>query len=225
MTALENVAVPLELAGAADAFDRAAAELEAVGLGAARRPLPGAAVGRRAAAGGAGPRGWRRGRRSCWPTSRPAISTAPPAPASSTCCSAWSSGTARRWSWSPMMPALAARCARVVRLRDGHLAEPALARSRGMMLALRFAPARNCAAASPGSGCSSPAWRWASPPSPRWARCAKRSTTGLAREGAALLGGDAEIELTYRFASARRAGLDGRRRAGCRKWSTSARWR
>lgn len=33
MTALENVAVPLELAGEADAFDRARAELEAVGLG------------------------------------------------------------------------------------------------------------------------------------------------------------------------------------------------
>ena len=33
MTALENVAVPLELSGAADAFDRARAELEAVGLG------------------------------------------------------------------------------------------------------------------------------------------------------------------------------------------------
>jgi putative ABC transport system ATP-binding protein len=33
MTALENVAVPLELAGAADAFARAEAELEAVGLG------------------------------------------------------------------------------------------------------------------------------------------------------------------------------------------------
>ena len=33
MTALENVATPLELAGAADAFDRAAEELEAVGLG------------------------------------------------------------------------------------------------------------------------------------------------------------------------------------------------
>jgi putative ABC transport system ATP-binding protein len=32
MTALENVAVPLELAGAVDAFARAAAELEAVGL-------------------------------------------------------------------------------------------------------------------------------------------------------------------------------------------------
>jgi putative ABC transport system ATP-binding protein len=34
MTALENVAVPLELAGLTDAFDRAAAELQAVGLGA-----------------------------------------------------------------------------------------------------------------------------------------------------------------------------------------------
>jgi putative ABC transport system ATP-binding protein len=33
MTALENVAVPLELAGAEDAFDCAARELEAVGLG------------------------------------------------------------------------------------------------------------------------------------------------------------------------------------------------
>ncbi len=33
MTALENVALPLELAGAHDAFARAAAELEAVGLG------------------------------------------------------------------------------------------------------------------------------------------------------------------------------------------------
>ena len=33
MTALENVATPLELAGHKDAFDRATAELEAVGLG------------------------------------------------------------------------------------------------------------------------------------------------------------------------------------------------
>src|SRR6202162_1496036 len=40
MTALENVAVPLELAGARDAFDRAAAELEAVGLGGGVRHCP-----------------------------------------------------------------------------------------------------------------------------------------------------------------------------------------
>jgi len=40
MTALENVAVPLELSGTADAFDRAAQELEAVGLGHRLRHYP-----------------------------------------------------------------------------------------------------------------------------------------------------------------------------------------
>jgi putative ABC transport system ATP-binding protein len=41
MTALENVATPLELAGHADAFERAAAELEAVGLAGRARHYPG----------------------------------------------------------------------------------------------------------------------------------------------------------------------------------------
>ncbi len=40
MTALENVAVPLELAGIKDAFARAEAELEAVGLAARRHHYP-----------------------------------------------------------------------------------------------------------------------------------------------------------------------------------------
>ncbi|KAF0115237.1 MAG: putative ABC transport system ATP-binding protein [Rhodobacteraceae bacterium] len=40
MTALENVALPLELAGAADAFARAEAELTAVGLGARMHHYP-----------------------------------------------------------------------------------------------------------------------------------------------------------------------------------------
>jgi len=40
MTALENVAVPLELAGASDAFGRAMSELEAVGLGARTAHYP-----------------------------------------------------------------------------------------------------------------------------------------------------------------------------------------
>jgi putative ABC transport system ATP-binding protein len=40
MTALENVATPLELAGHADAFDRAEAELEAVGLAARAHHYP-----------------------------------------------------------------------------------------------------------------------------------------------------------------------------------------
>jgi len=41
MTALENVAAPLELAGRADAFDRARAELRAVGLGERLSHYPG----------------------------------------------------------------------------------------------------------------------------------------------------------------------------------------
>jgi putative ABC transport system ATP-binding protein len=41
MTALENVAVPMEFAGRADAFDRAAAELAAVGLGERLQHYPG----------------------------------------------------------------------------------------------------------------------------------------------------------------------------------------
>jgi putative ABC transport system ATP-binding protein len=41
MTALENVAVPLELGGVADAFPRARAELEAVGLGERLSHYPG----------------------------------------------------------------------------------------------------------------------------------------------------------------------------------------
>ena len=41
MTALENVAVPMELAGLPDAFDRAAAELRAVGLAARMDHYPG----------------------------------------------------------------------------------------------------------------------------------------------------------------------------------------
>ena len=40
MTALENVALPLEIAGAADAFERAEAELAAVGLAARRHHYP-----------------------------------------------------------------------------------------------------------------------------------------------------------------------------------------
>ena len=40
MTALENVAIPMEIAGLPDAFDRAEAELEAVGLAARRHHYP-----------------------------------------------------------------------------------------------------------------------------------------------------------------------------------------
>ena len=56
MTALENVAAPLELAGAGDAFDRARGRTRADGSRRPPRPLSGAAFGRRAAARRAGAR-------------------------------------------------------------------------------------------------------------------------------------------------------------------------
>ncbi len=52
LTARENVAIPMELAGADDAFARAEAELQAVGLGHRLEPLSGPALGRRTAARG-----------------------------------------------------------------------------------------------------------------------------------------------------------------------------
>ena len=54
MTALENVAAPLELAGAPDAFERAESRPRGGGSQRPHRPLSGAALGRRAAARGAG---------------------------------------------------------------------------------------------------------------------------------------------------------------------------
>ena len=87
MTALENVAIPLELGGGRDAFAAAEAALERVGLGHRVGHYPGelsggeqqrVAIARAFVA--AAPR-------CCSPTSRPAISTAPPAGSSSIACS------------------------------------------------------------------------------------------------------------------------------------------
>ena len=80
MTALENVAVPLELAGEPGAMSRAADSLRAVGLGHRLAHLPGQLSGgeqqrvaiARAVVG-------RPGRGCCWPTSRRATWTARPA--------------------------------------------------------------------------------------------------------------------------------------------------
>ncbi len=121
MTALENVALPLEFAGKADAFDIARALLDEVGLVAPHRSFSGPALGRRAAARGARPRARALARRSCWPTSRPAISTARPASTSSTCCSTCSSRRQATLILVTHDTSLAERCGRVVRMADGRI--------------------------------------------------------------------------------------------------------
>ena len=119
MTALENVAVPLELAGIADAHERAARELAAVGLGervtTIRPSCPAAS-----SSAWRWPARWRPIRPSWSPTSRPAISTRPPAADHRPAVRR----PRERGTTLVLVThdaALAARCDRVVRLRSGRI--------------------------------------------------------------------------------------------------------
>ena len=96
MTALQNVAVPMELAGRRDADEMAATALRRSGSATARRIFP---TRCRAASSSALPLPVpsRRGRAFFWPTSRQAIWTAAPARRSSPPCSRQQNPPARRW--------------------------------------------------------------------------------------------------------------------------------
>ena len=98
MTALENVALPLELAGAADAFARAQAELTAVGLGHRDATITPARCPAASSSAWPWPAPPCPAPRSFWPMSRPATLTASTARRSWTCSSACATATARRWS-------------------------------------------------------------------------------------------------------------------------------
>ncbi|EEW25288.1 ABC transporter related protein [Rhodobacter ferrooxidans] len=126
MTALENVAVPLELAGVADAFARAEAELRAVGLGARIDHYPSQMSGgeqqRVALARAAAP--------------RPAILLADEPTgnldgANGAAIMDLLFGLRDRHGATLVLvthaPELAARCDRVVRLADGHIVAEELA--------------------------------------------------------------------------------------------------
>ena len=128
MTALENVATPLELAGHRDAFDRAGAELEAVGLGHRAGHYPGQMSGgeqqRVALARASAP--------------RPAILLADEPTgnldeANGAAIVDLLFGLRDRHGATLVMVThaleLARRCDRVIRLRDGRIEPPATARS------------------------------------------------------------------------------------------------
>ncbi|MFN3282080.1 MAG: ABC transporter ATP-binding protein [Tabrizicola sp.] len=128
MTALENVALPLELAGAGDAFDRAEAELAAVGLAARMHHYPSQMSGgeqqRVALARAAAP--------------RPAILLADEPTgnldgANGQAIMDLLFGLRDRHGATLVLvthaPELAARCDRVIRLADGRLVPEAVARA------------------------------------------------------------------------------------------------
>ncbi|MFN3992522.1 MAG: ABC transporter ATP-binding protein [Tabrizicola flagellatus] len=128
MTALENVALPLELAGAGDAFDRAEAELTAVGLAARMHHYPSQMSGgeqqRVALARAAAP--------------RPAILLADEPTgnldgANGQAIMDLLFGLRDRHGATLVLvthaPELAARCDRVIRLADGRLAPETVARA------------------------------------------------------------------------------------------------
>ncbi|EAQ44322.1 ABC transporter, ATP-binding protein [Roseobacter sp. MED193] len=126
MTALENVATPLELSGRSDAFEVAQAELEAVGLGHRSGHFPAQLSGgeqqRVALARALAP--------------RPAILLADEPTgnldeANGAAVMDLLFGLRDRYGATLIMvthaPELAKRCDRVIRLRDGQLADPAVA--------------------------------------------------------------------------------------------------
>ena len=121
MTALENVAVPLELAGAADALERAAGGTEG---GRAWRPRPIIIPANCPAASSSAwrwPAPWRRGRRSCSPTNPPAISTAPMATAIADLLFALNAERGATLFLVTHEENLARRCQRMVRLESGRI--------------------------------------------------------------------------------------------------------
>ena len=98
MTALENVATPLELSGADDAFDRARASWRPWALAIASTNTL-----RRCRAANSSvwpsPAPLHHVRRSCWRMSRQGASTAATAPRSWICCLSCATAMARRWCW------------------------------------------------------------------------------------------------------------------------------
>ncbi len=121
MTALENVATPLELAGRPRRLRQGGGGAAGGRARRAARPLPGAAVGRRAAAGGAGARAF---------APRPEILLADEPTgnldgATGEAIVELLFGLRDRHGATLVLvthaPELAARCDRVIRLRDGRL--------------------------------------------------------------------------------------------------------
>ena len=97
LTAIENIQVPMEIAGRRDAVARAKQLIEEVGLTGSRPTTIRRSCPAASSSAWRSPARWPTIRRSCWPTSRPATSTRRPAGTSWRCCSAVRRTGAARW--------------------------------------------------------------------------------------------------------------------------------
>jgi putative ABC transport system ATP-binding protein len=129
LTAYENVAVPMEIAGVADARPRAEQLLEEGRADRPRPPLSLAALRRRAARVSRWRGRWRTIRRSCSPTNRPVTSTRRTDATSWICSGRFTTGAGRPSSWCTHDAELAAMADARLVLRDGRVVENTLAPS------------------------------------------------------------------------------------------------
>ena len=121
MTALENVALPLELAGPAGRLRPGEGAARGRRPGPSAPALSGAAFGRRAAARRPGPRLRRRaGAAACRRADRQPRRR-PPVARSSSCCSTCTGAGGTTLLLITHDPALAGRCARTIELKDGRI--------------------------------------------------------------------------------------------------------
>jgi len=180
------------------------------GSGQPRRSLPSQmSAGERQQRVATGPCVGPRSRRSCWRTSQLEIWMAPTGPAIIVCCSACAT-TRRHFGFGHPSDELAARCdACLIRLRDGvidaeRLFDPERPRPQNEPAVASRSPYANCA-----GGLKVSAFFWACPCAgcgprlPLWDRSAPYRGRVLAREGATIPGGDAEVDLDLSVCHAR----------------------
>ena len=211
MTALENVAVPLELAGRRGRLrSRRAPSLPRSALRERVNHYPARAVGRRAAARRARARARAAIPRSWSPTSRPAISTRRPAREIIELLFAGHETRSTTLVLVTHDAALAQRCDRVVRLRSGRIEAEHAHRQREPVAQRDRSPAAlracaRCAAACAASAVFISCIALGVAAIAGVGSFARSLADGLAREGRIILGGDASFSLMAREASARRA--------------------
>ncbi len=118
--------------------------------------------------------------------------------------------------------ALAKRCDRIAEVRDGRIISGAIHESGPVAHACAAAI---CARACRASGSFSPAWRSAPRRSPSSARSAPPSIAASSKQGQPLLGGDVELALIHREATPQELAFIASKGSVSAKWQPCGPWR